>query len=158
MNIGKKRSSSVEAISTARYPLTVACDDNASIDCARLIRGIRSIASAVAPVAAMAASPSGSPSGLRKPTRIVPARRCVSSCEDGGATFAITSAPQGSPSSAPAATYCSSVAPAASPAPASTTTSCSAARRRRTTSGTRATRLSLAAVSLGTPIFKCAQP
>src|SRR3954452_1680971 len=44
--------------------------------------------------------------------------------------------------------------PAVRPAPGSTTTSCSAARSRRTTSGTSATRRSSAAVSMGTPILK----
>ena len=68
------------------------------------MRGIVSIASAVAPVAAIACSPSGSPSGLRKPTRIVlGARGCATSAADGGATLATTSAPHGSPSVAPAA-------------------------------------------------------
>jgi hypothetical protein len=47
----------------------VACEDSASIDCAREIRGIASIANAVAPVAAIARAPSAFVSGARKPIR-----------------------------------------------------------------------------------------
>ncbi len=42
MNIGKNFGSSSAPSSAARYPETVACDDRASIDCARLILGRRS--------------------------------------------------------------------------------------------------------------------
>jgi hypothetical protein len=42
------------------------------MDCAREIRGIASIANAVAPVPATALSPSGLPRGFRKPMRVWP--------------------------------------------------------------------------------------
>ena len=99
--------------------------------------------------------PAGSPSGLRKPTRIVPARSLASSAvrrrrdlrDDLGAPRIADLGARGRRTARP-------VAPAARPAPDSTITSCSAARSRRTTSGTRATRRSRAAVSFGAPIFK----
>ena len=45
----------------------LACEDSASIDCARLIRGTASSAKLVAPVAAIALTPSPLVSGPRKP-------------------------------------------------------------------------------------------
>jgi hypothetical protein len=53
ISIGKKRPISVDAINTDLYPEMFACELSASIDCARLIRGIASIAKLVAPVPAM---------------------------------------------------------------------------------------------------------
>ena len=58
------------------------------------MRGIFSIASAVAPVAAIAARPSGSPNGFRKPTSVVAAASFATSSGDGGATLTITRAPR----------------------------------------------------------------
>src|SRR5262245_32440035 len=114
------------------------------------MRGIASIANAVAPVCAIACTPSPSVSGARKPTRTCSAFRFGAGP---GATRAMTWAPQGSPICAPALANSSSGIPAASPAPASITTSWPAPASRRTTSGTSATRRSPAALSLGTPIL-----
>ncbi len=50
----------------------MAWEDSASIDWAREMRGIASIANAVAPVAAIACSPSALVSGARKPIRTEP--------------------------------------------------------------------------------------
>ena len=66
------------------------------------MRGIDSIASAVAPVPAIACSPSGLPSGLRKATSVVSAPSFATSSSLGGATLATISAAHGSPSVAPA--------------------------------------------------------
>ena len=81
----------------------MAWEDSASIDWAREMRGIASIANAVAPVAAIACRPSALVSGARKPIRTVsPPRRWVSSWE-GGATLTTASASQtAAPSVAPA--------------------------------------------------------
>ena len=49
VNIGKNRVDSDAATNTALYPATLACDDNASITCAREIRGIASSANACTP-------------------------------------------------------------------------------------------------------------
>ena len=51
VNIGKNRVDSDAASNTALYPATLACDDNASITCAREIRGIASSANACTPAA-----------------------------------------------------------------------------------------------------------
>src|SRR4051812_41610710 len=117
------------------------------------MRGMASIANAVAPVRASASSPSGLPRGLRKPTNVVVPDSFESSPSDGGATLTTTSAPHGSPIVAPASVNSSSGTSAATPAPPSTTTSWPFATSLRTTSGTRATRRSPSAVSFGTPIL-----
>ena len=51
---------------------TLLCEDSASIDCAREMRGIASIANAVAPASASACVVCGLDSGARKPIRIEP--------------------------------------------------------------------------------------
>src|SRR4051794_21479591 len=117
------------------------------------MRGIASIANAVAPVAAMAWMPSALVSGARKPISTDSARRWPTSCSVGTPTLAITSAPQGSPDVAPAPVNRSSGRPAAAPAPGSTITSWPWAASLRITSGTSATRRSSGRVSFGTPIF-----
>ena len=117
------------------------------------MRGIASIANAVAPVRATAWLPAPLVSGARKPTRTlsVPSAAISPSC--GGATFATTSACQApSPSVAPASANSASGIPAAAPAPGSTTTSWPWPTSLRTTSGTSATRRSPSTVSFGTPI------
>ena len=53
---------------------TVAMDESTSIACARVMRGISSSANAVAPRSASARTPSGAPSGSRKPTTTWPLR------------------------------------------------------------------------------------
>ena len=50
--IGKARPYSAAASSTALYPARLDCDDRMSIDCARVMRGMNSIASASSPAAA----------------------------------------------------------------------------------------------------------
>src|SRR4051812_46387968 len=156
ISIGEKRGISWAAMITAREPLTGACEDSASIDWAREMRGIASIAKAVAPVAAIALAGPFAPSGLRKPI----STDCLPSLEispsRGGATLATTSAFQASSaetSFTPAASSVPSGMAADSPAPFSTSTSCPAALSLRATSGTMATRRSPSAVSLGIPIL-----
>src|SRR3954452_18103497 len=117
------------------------------------MRGIASIAKAVAPVAAIAWMPSALVSGARKPISTDSGRRWPTSGSEGTPTFATTSAPHGSPPTAPAAVNRSSGRPVAAPAPGSTTTSWPCAVSLRITSGTSATRRSPGRVSLGTPIF-----
>ncbi len=56
INIGKKRSSRVAANSTASYPATVAIEESTSMACARVVRGIRSMAIRVCPPAAAASA------------------------------------------------------------------------------------------------------
>ena len=73
-----------------------ACDESASIDCARLIRGIDSIAKAVTPADSSAWAISGSVSGWRKPMKACPSRRRPISSLEGGATLTTTSADQAS--------------------------------------------------------------
>ena len=46
------------------------CEESASIDCARVMRGIISIARAVKPACASSATYAGSPSGFKKPTSV----------------------------------------------------------------------------------------
>ena len=132
------------------------CEESASIDWAREIRGIASIANAVALASASALVVAGLVSGARKPTRIepVPSERTCSG--SGGAIVTTTSALQTSPASAvtfaPASAKASSSSSASTPAPLCTSTSRPLALSLPTTSGTSATRCSPAAVSFGTPI------
>src|SRR5207302_6023884 len=101
--------------------------ESASIDCARLIRGIDSIAKLVAPDSAIALIPSALVSGCRKPISVVADDRRCSSSELGGATLTTTSEDQTSPGSslilAPACSYWESGSNAPAPEPRSTTTS-----------------------------------
>jgi hypothetical protein len=99
ISMGRKRCISCAAMRTARYPATVACEDSASIDCAREIRGIASIAKAVAPVRAIAETLSPSVRGARKP---ISTWSEVRPPGGPGATRATTSAVQGSPTEPPA--------------------------------------------------------
>src|SRR4051794_35394510 len=117
------------------------------------MRGMASMAKAVAPALASARTVSGAPSGLRKPMRIeLLPRRWASSAV--AATLTTTSAPHGSSTiSAPASVKASSGMDAPAPAPDWTWTVWPLATRRLTTSGTRATRRSRSPVSVGTPIL-----
>ena len=92
ISIGKKRGSRSAATSTALYPDTVACDESASIGCARVMRGIDSIAKAFTPRAASRSIPGRSVSGSRKPTSSCPSRRRSTSAADGLRTFTTPSA------------------------------------------------------------------
>ena len=63
MKRGKNLGSASAATKVERYPVTSACEVNASIDCAREMRGTRSNESAVAPAEAIAATVSVSEFG-----------------------------------------------------------------------------------------------
>ena len=86
-----------------------ACEDSASIDCARLIRGTASIAKLVAPLAAIARTPSPLVKGPKKPISVLPEPSRTISSAFGAATLTTTSAPNttagSSVSSAPASAY-----------------------------------------------------
>ena len=69
----------------------MACDESASIDCARVIRGIASIAKEVTPASARALTVSGEVSGWRKPTSTEPFESLPISSALGEATLATTS-------------------------------------------------------------------
>ena len=77
----------------------LACEESASIDCARLMRGIASMAKLVAPVAAIARTPSPLVSGPRNPIKVVPEPSRAVSPASGAATLTTTSAPSASPAS-----------------------------------------------------------
>ena len=104
-----------------------ACEDSASIDCARLIRGIASIAKLVAPDAAIARIASPPVNGCRNPISTLSDRSRPISSDVGVATLTTTSAsytPAGSSTiRAPASSYWLSGISAPAPAPRSTTTS-----------------------------------
>ena len=80
----------------------MAWEDSASIDWARVIRGIASMAKLVTPASARARTVSPPPSGLRKPISTEPRPSRAISSGDGGATLATTSPPKPSPIVAPA--------------------------------------------------------
>src|SRR5438093_922620 len=105
MSIGKKRGRCSAPRSAASYPATVACDESASIGCARVIRGTDSSANAVTPRAASASTPVGSESGSRKAINSWPGRSRSRSSGDGLRTFTTPSASHGSPLTAPASVY-----------------------------------------------------
>src|SRR5947209_5378184 len=128
--------------------------ESASMAWAREMRGMASMASAVAPAEASARVVSGAPSGLRKPMRTVPEPSREISSLLGAATLATTAPLQTSSLIvAPASSKSASGRRAAAPAPGWTTTSWPLATRRLATSGTSATRRSRSAVSVGTPTF-----
>ena len=122
-SIGRNFGSRSAARTTALYPETVAWDESASIDCARVMRGIDSIANAVTPREPRRSMPSWSVSGWRKPISTWPSRSLPTSSSLGLRTLATRSAAHGSPIAAPASVNASSVNEAAVPAPCSTTTS-----------------------------------
>src|SRR5215208_7136195 len=118
VSIGRNLGSRSAAMSAALYPATVACDESASIDCARLMRGIDSIAKPRTPAAVRRSIPSWSVSGCRNATTTCPSASRRASSAVGAATFATASTPvhASSTTAAPAASYASSENPAASPA------------------------------------------
>ena len=154
ISIGKNLGRRSAASSTALYPETVACEDSASIGCARVIRGIDSSANPVTPRRVRRSMPSGSVSGWRNAIRIEPSASRSTSSADGFCTFTTPSASAKSSSRlttpAPASRYSESEKLAASPAPCSTATSNPPAASFSTISGTSATRRSPTAVSFGT--------
>ena len=127
--------------------------ESASIDCARVIRGMASIANEVTPAWASPFATSPLVSGWRNPIRTVPSFIRPISSADGGATLATTSPEKPSPRPAPASSYSPSGTCADSPAPDSSTTSTSCDDSFLATSGTRATLRSPSAVSFGTESF-----
>jgi hypothetical protein len=81
------------ASSAALYPAMVAWEERASIDCARVIRGMDSIANATTPRSRSRSTPAASVNGCRKPMRIVPERSESASSALGVATRTTPSAP-----------------------------------------------------------------
>ena len=75
----------------------MACEDSASIDCARVMRGIASIAKLVTPAVRERPDGVGRVSGARKPTSTEPSASRPISSALGGATFATTSPEKPSP-------------------------------------------------------------
>ena len=73
VSIGKNRVDSEAATSTALYPATLACDDSASITCAREIRGIASNANACTPAFFSASIWLSALRGAKKPISVWPA-------------------------------------------------------------------------------------
>ena len=120
------------------------------------MRGIASIASAVAPESASARVDAGLVSGAKNPTRIDEPPSAEIWSGSGGVIVTTTSLAHTSPASsvscAPARSNASPGSSAASPAPRCTSTSTPFAFSLPTTSGTSATRCSPAALSFGTPI------
>ncbi len=155
--MASRRGNAAAPSSTALVPETVACDESTSMDCARVMRGTRSRASAVTRRSARAwrtAFPSTSGSKLMSTEPV--SRKAISSGE-GGCTFTTVAAPAHaaralSTSTAPASAYAPSATIAVAPAPRSTATSTPALMSFAAASGSKATRRSRGAVSLGTPI------
>src|ERR1022692_557867 len=131
------------------------CEESASIDWAREMRGIDSIAKAVALAAASALVVRGLVSGARKPIRTEPAPSRPISASVGGEILTTTSDCHTSAASAviraPACAKTASGSSASAPAPFSTRTSTPLACDLATTSGTSATLCSPSAISFGTP-------
>ncbi len=80
----------------------MACEDSASIDWARVMRGMASMAKLVTPASASALAVSPAVSGWRKPIRTLPLASLAISSALGGATLATTSPEKPSPVLAPA--------------------------------------------------------
>ena len=102
VSIGKNRVDSDAASSTALYPVTLACDDNPSIACAREIRGIASRAYACTPACLSAPIELSALRGDKKPISVCPLCSLLTSAAVGGATLTTTSAAHASPMLAPA--------------------------------------------------------
>ena len=138
----------------------LAWEDSASALWAREVRGISSMAKAVAPVLAIRSTPITSASGFRKLTRVVLAERPSYSLDPSGRsprglTLRITCPSrhrvwESSMISAPADRYASSEKQARSPAPASIQTSTPFFIKRPATSGVSATRCSPGCISFTT--------
>ena len=153
VSIGKNLGSAAAARSTALYPATVACEESASIGCARVMRGIASIESAVTRRRASSRTRAWFVSGCRNAMSTAPSRIRPSSSSEGLATLRTRSQEKASPMVAPASVYMRSGKLDASPAPRSTMRSFPLFVRRPTVSGTRATRRSPGMVSRTTPIL-----
>ncbi|COX73094.1 Uncharacterised protein [Mycobacterium tuberculosis] len=81
----------------------MACDDSASITCAREMRGMASSANACTPAWVSAPIELSALRGARKPISVCPPRNRPTSAAVGGATLTTTSAAQASPMLAPTA-------------------------------------------------------
>src|SRR5205823_13895310 len=92
ISIGKYLPSRMAAITTALYPASDACEERASIDCAREMRGTISSEKAVTPCAARALTAAALAAGCRKPTETAPLRMALTSASEGGCTRRTTSA------------------------------------------------------------------
>ncbi len=154
-SIGSSFGSAPAPRRTALYPLTVACEESTSIDCARVMRGTFSSASSLMPFCCSTARASACPAGAQYDTSAEPFGMALASAALTGWTLQVTVAPatvSANPEQirAPAFSYCWLVNPAASPALASTLTVAPPFTSLATLSGTRPTRVSRAAVSLGT--------
>src|SRR5262249_54011426 len=98
----KNRPNSCAPNNTARYPAIFDCDDNASIDCAREIRGTASNAKPDTPDPANARTPPAFVSGCKKPINTPPLPSRATSPTLAGATSVTTS--QAQPTPAPSVT------------------------------------------------------
>ena len=159
VSIGRNLSSAAAPISAALYPATPLCDDKTSIDCARVMRGTSSIASAVIFALVNAGRISSLAPGVRSEIRAHPLGRAAISSALGLRTFttscgAAALSPAASATSvAPAFSYVASGKPAAAPAPRSTRIWWPAVISFAAASGTSATRRSPETLSRKTPIF-----
>ena len=94
ISMGKNFGSRSAASSTALYPPTVLCEDKASIDCARVMRGIDSIAKPMIPRSDRRSIPSLSVNGSRKEISATPSGIAATSSALGLRTRTTTSAPE----------------------------------------------------------------
>ncbi len=94
MNIGKNLARCSAALSPARYPDTVACELNASMPWARLIRGSRSKLKTVAFLAASARTASSACATPKKLSSAAPSGRPATSAALGGLTRTTSPAPE----------------------------------------------------------------
>ena len=94
ISMGKNFGSRSAASSTALYPPTVLCEDKASIDCARVMRGIDSIAKPTIPRSDRRSIPSLSVNGSRKEISATPSGIAATSSAVGLRTRTTTSAPE----------------------------------------------------------------
>ncbi len=161
VNMGRNLGRCPAAMRTALYPATVAWEESASIDWARVILGTSSMEIEEMRRSASLRMSAGSPRGSRKDTRIEPSARpetSSGSASDGGLTRRTMPASRSASAAlgatvAPDSRKASSSMPAESPAPASIDTSMPAFTRAFTPWGTRATLRSPARVSLRTATF-----
>ena len=156
--IGNNLPMRAAAMSTALYPAAEACDERASIDWARDMRGSSSRLKAVTPRLASALTMSPWVEGCRKLISTAPSRSSSTSVRIGACTLSTASASFMRSAAwvitfTPTASNASSGMKAPAPAPASTATSSRAAISLVAVSGTRATRRSSCVSSLGVATF-----
>ena len=83
VSMGKYLGSAFAATRTALYPAMFAMEERVSIDCARVMRGIRSVAKEVIRRAASLSTASGWRVGIIVQRRIAPSRIASTSCMPG---------------------------------------------------------------------------